>query len=270
MPDLINALEKIGEGYINRKGTDAGAILGIERLKRSSQGIKKCVIAPRLTRRVVVRAVQEKAELIITIIPPSLTRKNSQKIETANFELLQILIKNNIGIYSIGLDWFSGERGGFDFLLKLIDFAYTSPLPLEIFGEKQKLIIGRLGEKEVPISLKELLGLLDQFVEQKLQFIGYIDKPIQKVAVFLEIVDEEAIYEITRNNNIDAVIFGEISYEALVVAHLNKLTFCVVGQRELENILLIGIQRRLQEELPLSLPELIMFKQEKIVHHFTT
>lgn len=269
MVDLINALERIGEEYINHKRTDAGGILGIERLKRSSREIKKCIITPRLTRRAVVRAVQEKAKLIITIIPPSLIRKNSQKIETANFELLQILIKNNIAIYSIGSNWFSREKGGFDFLLNLINFPYTSPYSLKIMGGNQKTIVGRLGEKETSITFKELLTLLKQLVGEGLQFIGYLQKPIQRVAVFLDVVDEETIYEIANDDNIDAIIFGELSYEALVVAHLNKLTFCVIGQRELENILLTAIQRRLQEELPLSLPELILFKQEKLVHQFT-
>ena len=73
-----------------------------------------------------VFAVQEKAELIVTITPPTLTRSDRQRIETVNLELLQILIKNDIAVYSIGSKWFVAEDGGFDYLLKLLAKALCS------------------------------------------------------------------------------------------------------------------------------------------------
>ncbi|MDY6902031.1 MAG: Nif3-like dinuclear metal center hexameric protein [Cyanobacteriota bacterium] len=258
MDEVIIALDGIRKDYDSEINV-GGMILGEEWLAKIK--IKKCLIAARLTKKVIAIAVQEKVKLIITIYPPLFTRGSYYKINKEHLELLKKIIQNKIAIYSLTKEWLVTEKGGFDYFLQLLDFEYNSKITCENEPPENK---GRLGRRKKKLLLKDMLELLRQNSDDDIRYLGYSEMPIQEIAVFSEITDEIDVYWLQNRSEIDLVIVGDISYEALLVAKLIQLPVVVLGRRNLENVTLGNISRRLMEEITITLPELITVKQDKI------
>jgi putative NIF3 family GTP cyclohydrolase 1 type 2 len=264
MNEVIQALEKIRKEFKGKIGENAGIIIGEERLLTSKAKVKKCLVSARLTRKAVATAAKDDVQLIITVFPPIFVQSKHRKISKENLELLRILLEKNIGVYSLGEDWLITEKGGFDYLLNLLDFEYTSLLEIEYQTKhkKAKKKTGRMGERKKKISYKELLELLKQHISDDLRYLGYSQTKVQKIAFFYEIRNE--LMENVHELNLDAILVGDTSYEGLLTAQLQKLSLVILEKRNLENAVLACIRRRLMEEVAVDLPEIVTLKQDQI------
>lgn len=264
MNEVIQALEKIRKEFKGKLEENAGIIIGEDWLHKSKAKIKKCIISARLTRKAVATAAKEDVQLIISIFPPIFAQGSHRKISKENLGLLKILLEKNISVYSLGEEWLVTENGGFDYLLNLLDFQYTSPLVIEYQNhhKKNEKKTGRLGERKKKISYSELLELLKQHISNNLRYLGYNQAKVQKIAFFYEIKNE--LMEIVNKLNLDAILVGETTYEGLLTAQLQKIPIIILEKRNLENTVLAYIRRRLMEEVIVELPELITLKQDQI------
>jgi len=267
MTDVIPALEKIREEFKGKIRENSGIIIGEDWLLSSKSKIKKCLVTSRLTRKAVATAAKEEMQLIITIFSPVFTINKHRKINKDNLDLLKILLEKNIGVYSLGEEWVFAENGGFDYLLKLLDFQYTAPLEskYQSLHKRSKTISGRLGERKNKITYKDLLELLKQNINDKLCYLGYSQAKVQKIAMFHEITDD--FMEVIHELKLDVILAGETSYEGLLTAQLQKLPLILLEKRTLENAMLASIRRKLMEDVTASLPEIISLKQDEIGSH---
>jgi len=264
MNEVIQALEKIRKEFKSKVGENAGIIIGEDWLHKSKTKIKKCIISARLTRKAVATAAKEDVQLIITVFPPIFTRGSHRKISKEYMGLLKILLENKISVYSLGEDWLITENGGFDYLLNLLDFQYSSPLIVEYQSKHNKTEkkAGRLGERKKKISYNDLLELLRQNISEDLRYLGYNQAKVQKIAFFYEIRNE--LMKIVNELNLDVLLVGEATYDGLLTAQLQKIPIVILEKRNLENAVLASIRRKLMEEVAVDLPEIITLKQDQI------
>jgi putative NIF3 family GTP cyclohydrolase 1 type 2 len=266
MKSIINVLDKIRKSTTTDDLDSSGIIIGNKWFLDEKVKLSKCYVSSRLTRKIVAQAAQEKIRLIILIYPPIFTRGHDQKIDDEQLDLLKIIIENKIVIYALGEDWLTSEDGGFDFFFDLLEFQYKSNIKsviTESTNYKEKLVC-RLGQRKKKLKLNELLFLLQQFVDKEITYLGYNELPVQKVIIFHEILNEGTIKEINQIKVADLVIVGEVSYEALLAAQLVKLPIVIIGKRNLENMLISKIRRKLMEEVTIDLPNIIIKKQDEI------
>ncbi|MGC9778264.1 MAG: Nif3-like dinuclear metal center hexameric protein [Candidatus Heimdallarchaeota archaeon] len=260
MDEVIIALEDIRKEY-DSEINNGGIILGEAWLDKAKAKLKKCLIAARITRKVIATAAQEQIKLIVTIFSPIFTNSEQQKIDKENLDLLKIIIQNKISIYSLTGDWLIEEKGGFDYLLKLLDFKYSSKIA---FNDEPIKTYGRIGERKKKFSYIDLLKLLQQHFDSEIRYLGYNQLQIQRIAIVTEITNIEDVYSLHNNSKIDVTLVGDISYEGLLVAKFFKLPLVILGRRNLENIVIGNISRRLMEEITITLPEIVLFKQDEI------
>ncbi len=265
MSQIIALLDKIKVESSSKDKQTSGVILGGEWIEFSKTKIRKCLIAAHLTRKVVATAVKEKAEIIITIYPPSFTQTDSNEIPPTKMELLQRLVQNKIAVYSLGESWLLSEQGGFDYFLRMLDFDYRHKMKIDFIDDlhNKRTAVCRYGERKNKIQLKDLVQLLYQYLECPFKYSGYNQSSIKGVVLFNEIINKDIICKIKENAKINAVIFGDIDYESLQSLQLNRISYIHLSRRILENALLGKIRRRLMEEISVDLPELKILKQEE-------
>jgi putative NIF3 family GTP cyclohydrolase 1 type 2 len=272
MKSIINVLEKIRKSTTTDNLDSSGIIIGKKWFLDEKVKLTKCYVSSRLTRKIVAQAAQEKVRLIILIFPPILTRGHEQKIDDEQLDLLKIIIENKIVIYALGENWLTSEDGGFDFFFDLLEFQYKSNIKsvtIDHNNGKNELVC-RLGQRKKKLKLSELLFLLQQFVDKEITYLGYNELPVQKAIIFHDILDKGIIQEINQAKVADLVIVGEVNYEALLAAQLAKLPLVIIGKRNLENMLISKIRRKLMEEVTIDLPDIIVKKQEEIGTKYDT
>lgn len=263
MSQLISVLENIRNNYCSDECNETGLMIGYNWLENVK--IKKCLITPHLTRKVVANAKKEDFELIVTIFPPKfVTQRN--KISKEKMELISILANNKIAVYSLGSYWLTAEEGGFHYFLELLDFQYSKEIEYKYSDEdrRSQIIRGRLGERKTRCKFKELVELVQNNLKSNVTYIGFDNQIIEKVAVFLKLDEEETLELIVNDEQIDALVIGDISYEILLSLNLKKIPVIIISRRVLENILLGKIRRKLMEDMNIDLPELTILKQDEI------
>ncbi|HUT81506.1 MAG TPA: Nif3-like dinuclear metal center hexameric protein [Candidatus Bathyarchaeia archaeon] len=266
MNALVKTLEKIREKSFKDKFCSSGIIISNNRINNGKINLK-CLISSRITRKVVAHAAQEKIDLIISIYPPKFIQNNSQKIMDDHLDLLKILLENKIAVYSFGEKWLFTEDSGFDYIFELLEFQYKKPFECLYLNRKgkEKNLFGRLGERKSKILFEDFLKLLQQLLEKEsIRYLGYNKQSLQKIVILSELTNESEIFEIKNNQNINALVVGDISYEAILAAQLVKLSIVIIGKRNLENLVLSYIRRKIMEDITIDLPEIIIVKQEEI------
>lgn len=262
MIEIISALDNIRNEFLSDEDKKTGLIFGEKWLETTKT--KKCLISSHLTKKTIASLKEEDIQLIITIFPPKFIEQVG-RILPEKMEFLSILIQQKTAVYSLGDFWFVSNDGGFDYLLKMLDFQYTSEFKLEyndLLGNSQ-LVKGRLGERERKCKFKELVDLVQKNIDTELKYLGYNKHPIQTVAIF-QTLDELQLERILENEKIDALIIGELSYEAKLELNLRKFPTIFVSRRSLENSVLAKIRRKIMEDFTSDLPELIVLKQDEI------
>ena len=245
MKNLVKVLDAI------RKENQTGIILGYEWHEKSRSKIDKVVIASHLTRKAIATAIQNKICFIVTIYPPSSIQTYGNSIDKTKMEILKSLIDNKIAVYSLGEKWMYAEDGGLDYFLKMIDFPYTNAHKINISKEAKQLlgIPYCIGERDKKITFKDLINILHQLVGEEINYSGYEQTAIQNMAIFTEIKNKGLISEISRNEKINGIITGDISYDALLTVKEYKIPIIILERRNIENIILGKIRRILMEDV---------------------
>jgi putative NIF3 family GTP cyclohydrolase 1 type 2 len=268
MEVLIEALESIRKEANRKNDSIFGEMIGITQLLAGRKKIKNCILTSRLTRQVLATAIQKEISLIITIFEPDILRKDKGKINQATYHFYQQLIKHNIGVYTIGNGFLISDEGGFHSLLKIWGFVYTSLIQL---SKKEKNLqkepnIGRIGERKETILFQDLLGIIEEHAKSSVKCLFYRKEEIKKIALFHKVYDPKVISKLAEEENLDLIVVGGISFEALIRAQQQQLTLIVIGQRVLENQLLTPLQRKLLSKQPLEHPTYHLMKQRSINH----
>ncbi len=263
---LIKTLEKIRERSKNSKFDDMGILISTDRIKNNKANLK-CLICSRITRKVVAQAAQEKIDLLVSIYPPTFISTFNSKLLEEQLDLLKIILENKIAVYTLAEQWLVSENGGFDYFFDLLEFPYKKPFEQIYLSRKgkQKILSGRLGERKNKIVFDDFLKVLQQLFENEpIRYLGYNKQPLQKIAILNELTNESEIFEIKDKQNIDALLVAEVSYEALLAAQLMKLSIIITGKKNLENLILNHIRRKIMEDITIDFPEIIIAKQDEI------
>ena len=267
MIEIISALDNIRNKSLSNDDKKTGLIFGEKWLEAIK--IKKCLISSHLTKKTIVNIKEDDIQLIITIFPPKFMDQGG-KIIPEKMELLSILIEKKTAVFVLGESWLTSNDGGFEYLLNLLDFQYTKETILQQndLQGKPQFTKGRLGERERKCKFKELVDLVHKNINTDLCYLGYNNHPVQKVALFqtLEVFQLEAILE---NDEIDALIIGDLTYEAKLELNLRKFPAIFVGRRSMENAVLAKIRRKIMEDFTSDLPEFIVLKQDEIGVKYT-
>jgi len=246
--------EKIGTGFY----------LGKNWILNGRKRVRDCLIAARITRAAVHKAIEEQVQLIVSIYPPIFIHSTTQKIAPWEQEVLTLLIENKIGIFSLGQQWLIAEGGGFDHLLELLDFPYKQPLDTKLHQ-----VLGHLGERERSENLEDLLAVIIQLTKEDCRYFGYNKQPIKRLLIVEQLARQDILGRIITKKQLDAIIAGEVIYEtALALQQQKNCAVILLGRHALENLLLGKVQRILLEALGLEQGNLPLFKQKMLWARF--
>lgn len=266
MADITHLLESLVK-KMHEQSVKPIFVLGKNWLKHSKKHMKALVVAARLTRTAVAKAQQQEAKLIVTIFPPTFHLNSMITLPEEQQELLEILFEQKIAVFSLTEDWLTTIQGGFDYLLELLDFQYSSLYKLS--KNKQTPTgksLGRLGEREDAIKFKDLITLLTKTVAEPVRYCGFHDTPIKKILICKGLYKEESIYAYVKQKGFDALLVGELTQKAKQAINLTKIPTVLLGSTNLENLLLGKVRRTLMEYITVDLPELITVKENPFGH----
>ncbi|MFW9923071.1 MAG: Nif3-like dinuclear metal center hexameric protein [Candidatus Thorarchaeota archaeon] len=263
MTEFVHLLDKMIKEFSNIN-SEMSFVIGKEWYEDTRNNIKKCLITSHLTRKAVATAIQTEVDLIITIAPPIFVINKEKRIPAEKLEILRLLIENRIAIFSFGEKFLTMEKGGFDYFLNLIDFKYSSLFNYNLtnFCNTATSLEGRIGETEKKAKFKDLIEKVQKNLDVPITYYGYEDTLVKKIVILSEILQEELFFELATKTDIDAIIVGDLGYEAKVSVHLAKIPIIIVGRENLENNSLSKIRRMLMEYITVDLPELETLKQQ--------
>lgn len=199
------------------------------------------VLAMDVTDKVVYKALEMDAKLIISHHPMFFTGSKNIVEGTYLGDKIIRLIKNNISVFSYHTSMDIAEDGVNDTLFEKLYLKNKSVLTYE-----EDKPMGLIGEFETELPLKDL----DKFLKDKLQvskikYYGREEKSIKKVAI-LGGSGSDFIRK-AKEAGVDAYITSDIKYHDGQRAYEDDLILIDVGHFFSEKIILPKIKKKLEE-----------------------
>ncbi|WP_277251042.1 Nif3-like dinuclear metal center hexameric protein [Peptoniphilus vaginalis] len=199
------------------------------------------VLAMDVTDKVVDKALEMDAKLIISHHPMFFTGSKNIVEGTYLGDKIIRLIKNNISVFSYHTSMDIAEDGVNDTLFEKLNLKNKSVLTYE-----EDKPMGLIGEFERLLKLEDL----DRFLKDKLQvskikYYGREEKSIKKVAI-LGGSGSDFISQ-AKEAGVDAYITSDIKYHDGQRAYEDDLILIDVGHFYSERIILTKIKKKLEE-----------------------
>lgn len=200
------------------------------------------VLAMDVTDKVIDKAIEKDAKLIISHHPMFFSGSKNIIEGTYLGDNIIKLIKNNISVFSYHTSMDIAEGGVNDTLFEKLDLKNK-----KVFTHEEERAMGLIGEFENDLLLQDL----DKFLKNKLQvnkikYYGQEKKSIKKVAI-LGGSGSDFINE-AKEAGVDAYITSDIKYHDGQRAYEKDLILIDVGHFYSERIILPKIKNKLQEK----------------------
>ncbi|MCF2135941.1 MAG: Nif3-like dinuclear metal center hexameric protein [Candidatus Thorarchaeota archaeon] len=212
--------------------------------------IKRILVATYPSSKVVTKASQDKANLLITHRP--LFQWAVDRIGGNDLLRLRILAKNYISTYIMGSSWIAAKNGLSDALVETLGLRdqgefyvsgdYTTRVPLgRICKTNEKMIHSKFANY-----------IVGKLAQDRLIFTGDLDAVVEDVLVTPgTLLDMPEILEAKRND-IFTIVTGELTPDIRILAHEEGINVFEVGAFVTEE----PGMRRLRNYLALEYPEL--------------
>ncbi len=234
---IINIMEEIAPSHIAESWDNVGLLLGDE-----DRQINRILVALEVTDDIVLEAINESVDLIITHHPiffgtiKSLTTNNSlgRKIHK--------LIEHKISVYTAHTNLDIAVGGTSDLLANVLELKGIGGLS----PVSENNYLGRVGYLKQSISLMTLANNLSNILETKLiKVVGDIEKQISKVGLCtgsgMDFVNDAI------KMNCDVYITGDIKYHQAQIAKEDGMCLIDVGHFASEVFSIKPLAKRLRQ-----------------------
>lgn len=136
LEEVISRLEVLAPTYLAEKWDNVGLLIGSRK-----QPIKKILCALDINLAVVKEAIAKEVDCIVTHHPLIFKPLGKLDFDTPKGELIQLLIQNNIAVYSMHTNWDIAQGGINDVLSRAFEIEEAKPLEITQTNRMDKLVI---------------------------------------------------------------------------------------------------------------------------------
>ncbi len=234
--DIIDKLEKQSPPDAAMEWDNVGLLVGDER-----KVVKKIYIALDATDEVVAKAIEAKADMLITHHP--LIFSGMRRVAQDDFVGRRViaLVKNDIAYYALHTNFDVYGMGA----LAQETLGLDDALPLDILHGEEG--IGRIGNLAVPIKLKKLASeVKKKFSIDAVRVYGDIDSKVQKIAISPGSGKSEIDNAVEQGA--DVLITGDIGHHDGIDCVARGMAIIDAGHYGLEHLFIDYIAYYLGEE----------------------
>jgi putative NIF3 family GTP cyclohydrolase 1 type 2 len=249
--ELIKRLSELSPREQTIRGLEARVEIGPQtETEQTNTTINRVLIATYPSARVVTKATQDKANLLVTYRP--LFPFAIDRLSGLDLVRVRLLAKNYISSYVIGSGWLCSRDGLNDALIEGLGFKKIGNFMTES-DFNQSVAIGRICKPE---GVKNQSGFVN-YVAGKMGldtvlFSGDLDDEVKEVLVIAgNSVDMPEIIN-AKNQNLDTLITGELSPEIRLLANEEGINTLELGAFATEE----PGMRRLRDVISLDFPEM--------------
>lgn len=175
--EIMGIMEEIAPKRLAENWDNPGLLVG-----NPQNEITKIFVALDANEKVISKALEIGAELIVTHHPIIFKPLKSLRSDLPEGAKLYKLIENNVSVFSAHTNLDSAKGGVNDVLAKKLNLIDTEPLTLNENGEAA---LGRIGKLEHETTIEEFIKNVKKFLN--LSYVKLVrsacDKPIKKVAL---------------------------------------------------------------------------------------
>lgn len=217
--DIILEIEKIAKPQYAYDWDNCGLSVG----NRNSL-VSKVLITLDVTKEVVEEAIKENCQMIISHHPLIFKPVSECTEESYVGEIVSLLYKNDIALYSAHTSLDIAFNGVNDSLCKRLLLKNVSLLgEFNVNGEV--VACGRIGDLENPLNKEELLNFIKEKTGAKTLNYYLEDKKYHKIALSTG-AGEDLAFE---NKQADVFLTGEIKYHTALELKRQNISFISAG-----------------------------------------
>lgn len=249
--DIVKWLQQLAPRELTVRGLESRVEIGPQaQTEQANTTVNKMLIATYPSARVITKATQDKANLLVTYRP--LFPFAIDRLSGLDLVRVRLLAKNYISSYTIGSGWLCARDGLNDALIQTLGMKRTGDFMTEgDFGEL--VAIGRVCK---PPGVKNHSGFVN-YIAGKLKlenvlFSGNLDDEVGDVLVIAgNGVDMPEIIN-AKNQDLETLVTGNLSPEIRLMAIEEGINILELGTFATEE----PGMRRLRDVVSLELPEL--------------
>lgn len=251
LKEIIKRLEELAPKELAISGFESRIEIGpMTETEQSKTTISRVVVATYLSGRVVTKASQDKANLVLVHQP--MFRKPIDSISGVNLTRIRILAKNYISTYVIGSPWIGAKGGLVDTLVDTIGLKPANDFLIP--GKYADLVpAGRICKTASVMNYSRFGNLLMSKLEtDSLQFTGELDDETERILVCSgTILDSNALIR-AKEYDVNAIVTGNLNPEVRFAAYEKGMNVFELGTFVTEN----PGMKRLRHQLSLEFPSL--------------
>ena len=240
---LCSHLESIAPNHLAETWDNVGLLVGDR--QRNANRVMTCLT---ITPQSVQEAVDGQVDLIITHHPLPFRPLKQLTTDTTVGRMLWQLATAQISVYSPHTAWDSARTGINQQLSEGIGLVAIRPLQPNV-DDRDDLGSGRFGNWPQPVTLNDAVQRIKDFLSiRQLQFVGDLDRQIQRVAVacgsagtFLEAADQAGC---------QLLLTGETSFHTCLEAEALGIALVLPGHYASERFSLETLAECLQQTFP--------------------
>jgi len=249
--DIVKWLQQIAPRELTVAGLESRVEIGPQtQTEQANTTVNKMLIATYPSARVITKATQDKANLLVTYRP--LFPFAIDRLSGLDLVRVRLLTKNYISSYVIGSGWLCAKDGLNDALIQTLGMKRTGDFMAE--GDFGELVA--VGRACTPPGVKNHSGFVN-YIAGKLNldnvlFTGNLDDEVGDVLVIAgSSVDMPEIIN-AKNQDLETLVTGELSPEIRLLANEEGVNTLELGAFASEE----PGMKRLKDVISLELPEL--------------
>lgn len=249
--EIIKRLDVLAPKELSTPGFKNRVEIGPRTEKRQLKTtINRVIVATYLSARVVTKASQDKANLVITHKPMFTGPIDS--ISGPHLARLRVLSKNYVSTYVMGSPWIGAKGGLVDALVEAIGLKTVSDFLIP--GLYAELVpSGRVCELPTVMNNSRFGNFLMSKMEtDSIQFSGEIDDEVKRVLVCTGDTIDSKVLELAKEIDASAVVTGILKPDVRLDAHESGMNVFELGMHVTEH----PGMKRLKHQLTLEFPEL--------------
>ncbi|MHA1480153.1 MAG: Nif3-like dinuclear metal center hexameric protein [Candidatus Thorarchaeota archaeon] len=251
LKEIVKRLEELAPKELTIPGFESRVEIGpITETEQSKTTINRVIVATYLSGRVVTKASQDKANLVLVHQP--MFRKPIDSVSGVNLTRIRILAKNYISTYVIGSPWIGAKGGLVDTLVETIGLKPANDFLMP--GKYADLVpAGRICKTASVMNYSRFGNLLMSKLEtDSLQFTGELDDEAERILVCSgAILDSNALIR-AKEYDVSAIVTGNLNPEVRFAAYEKGMNVFELGTFVTEN----PGMKRLRHQLSLEFPSL--------------
>lgn len=251
LSEVIDAITDILQVQYRNNDSNYGLVLGPQDKKIQEQiPVKKITVSLNLSAYNIARAVNQKADLIISYEP--LFYSCIKRIDYTLLRKIRLLAKDRVYVFVLGDALIYCENGVNDTLMGLLDIKETYTIEERVSFQStennRKLKVGRLVRE---VMVRELARDIGKKVRSRyVKILGNPTDFVKEIAFVGGVIRDKKIIEFLKSSNVDTIITGDIDYRIQTYLQDLQLNTLIIGYANSINPGLRVFKNLLQLKVP--------------------